>query len=130
MSNLIKKKYYEFNDTNINYFNYDNDISKEIRMGINSNDKCDNTNNIKRLNINYGNYYNPSNMSNSGFGDINIYNKLLYPIQTRDIQMNMDIRESNINRLNNNEIFNYNLYNVNDKYFRNGFDTRETNKSY
>jgi hypothetical protein len=43
--------------------------------GIDETIKCDNT---KRINLNFSNYLNPSNMNNSGFGNVKIY-KNLYP---------------------------------------------------
>ena len=94
----IKKKFFEYDDINrnINYFNYNNDITKDMRIGDNTKisnniinisqnknikyeNKIDdyfntlytnttiNYDNTKKKNLNYSNYLNPSNMSNSGF---------------------------------------------------------------
>ena len=153
-----KKKYYDNDEINRNvyYFNYDNDITKDMRIGdntkisndikqnnkdiiqnnnvlntldnyflINNNLSNLNNDNTKRKNLNYSNYLNPMNMSNTGIGNVNIYNSLLYPEQTRKID---NTREKNYNNYNYDNNLLYNNYNVNDEYFRNGYDSRIINK--
>jgi hypothetical protein len=113
---------YNNNNYNLNVQNVLNlDTFYKNNKLIDETIKCDNT---KRINLNFSNYLNPSNMNNSGFGNVKIY-KNLYPEQTRKNDNN---REINLDRIKNDNNLTFNSYNINDEYFRGGFDTRIYNK--
>ena len=135
----IKPKYYENNDNrnDIVYWNDVNnkDIGFQMRFGISSKIKLDEEDdkqfdNTKRINLNYSNLVTPPNKSNTGVGNIEIYNELLYPLQTRRIETdNKMVRELTINydRMDDYRPDNYTTL-QDEIFFRGGIDTRSNNK--
>ena len=115
---MINSATIEFNNQNVNNLSLDTFYNNKL---IDNNINCNNT---KRNNLNFSNYLNPSKMSNNGFGNINNYTNL-YPEQTRKIENN---RENNLDRFNYDNNLIFNNYNINDEYFRGGFDSRIHNK--
>lgn len=136
---IQKDKQNSINNKINNYYTSSNIIShrminnNEINNNNNNNDKYNQINeydNIKRKNLNHSFYYTPGKMSNSGFSDPNIYNNILYPLQSRQTENNIYTREfttNRINKLSTKNDFGDNLDNT-INYFRGGIDTRSNNK--
>ena len=119
------------NNNNKNFLLLDNESldDKYIHPSKKKDDKDELWNNTKRKNLDYSHYNMPSSQSNTGFGDVELYGKLLYGGEdTRQLNKKNNIREKAFDKIDQDFRHYVRPLNIDTENIRCGDDTRNANK--